>query len=457
MISNQWKKIERYAYLGITICLIIIVIISSTSYQSLVHIQNDYKWVSSTREVLLNLSYFLSNLKDAEAGQHAFMLTGEEHYLEPYRYLEKGIKHHFASLRAIAAANAVQQKKLDIFEELANKKLADLHELILLQKDKGTQAAKDVLLNENGKKIMDEIHVMVLEMDKDERILMDQRAELITARVKLDAVVKTAGIILILVTAILIITRINYWFADYKRSEKKQIELVNMKSDFVSTISHELRTPLNAIRESIGIVLDGSAGTINEEQKKFLEVSKRNIDRLAKLINDVLDFQKLNSQKSNLSMVENDMYGVVNEVYELMACSAEKKGLHIDLQLDKRIPNFQFDKDKIIQVLTNLVNNAIKFTEKGNITIAANKNENTIFVSVEDTGCGIAQEDFPRLFNRFEQLNVSGHKKSVGTGLGLAISKEIIRQHKGKIWVNSEPGKGTTIGFILPLKERKTG
>ena len=95
---DQWKTIERYAYLGIAVSLVILVVISSISYQSLVRIQDDFNWVSSTREVLLNLSYFLSSLKDAEMGQRGFLLTGQERYLEPYKYVEKGVKSHFASL-----------------------------------------------------------------------------------------------------------------------------------------------------------------------------------------------------------------------------------------------------------------------------------------------------------------------------------------------------------------------
>jgi signal transduction histidine kinase len=452
---DQWKKIEKYAYLGIAVSLIILVAISSISYQSLIQIQNDFNWVTSTRDVLLNLSYFFSSLKDAEMGQRGFLLTGQERYLEPYKYVEKGVKSHFESLRIIAADNIAQQTRIDMCEKLVTKKLQELQKLITLQKDKGPEAAKDMILTGTGKQIMEEIQALVQEMDKEERALLDQRSKSIAVRIKLDAAVKTAAIIILLISAILIISRISYLFRIYKKAMAKQMELVDMKSDFVSNVSHELRTPLKAIRESISIVLDESAGHVNDEQKKFLTVSKRNVDRLAKLINDVLDFQKLGAGKTKLDARNNNMNEVVKEVYELMLQPAKKKGLSFTMKPDSQLPKIKFDRDKIIQVLTNIVNNAIKFTEKGAVTITTSMEGNALYVSVQDAGPGIAEKDLSKIFNRFEQASRAKHKKVNGVGLGLAISKDIIRLHKGKIRAESEFGKGATVWFSLPIIERR--
>lgn len=456
LTTNQWKTFERYGYLGVALSLLILVVISSTSYQSIVRIQNDFKWVTHTREVLLNLSYFLSDLKDAEMGQRAYLLTGQESYLEPYQYVRKGVKYHFANLRTIATDNVVQQKKLDVLEILVIEQLSKLEELVALQKDKGVEAAKQAIITGDGKKIMDDIQTLILEMDKSEKEMLKQRAKMIAARVKYDIVVKSIGIILILVTAMLFTSGARRWVAERKRAEKKQMDKVNIKSDFISTVSHELRTPFKAIRESITIILDESAGPVNNEQKKFLIVAKRNVDRLAKLINNVLDIQKLDSGKMEFSICDNDINEVVKEVYELMEPSAEKKGLSIITKLESQLPKLRFDKDKILQVLTNIVDNAIKFTEKGNITITTDTQENAVLVSTRDTGPGVAKEDLPRLFNRFEQVSNSKHRRSVGTGLGLAISKEIIRRHNGKIWAESGLGRGTAICFKLPINKHRT-
>ncbi|MDD5194570.1 MAG: ATP-binding protein [Candidatus Omnitrophica bacterium] len=237
-------------------------------------------------------------------------------------------------------------------------------------------------------------------------------------------------------------------------AERVVADAMKIRSDFTSMVSHELRTPLTAIKESISIVLEEAAGKLNDEQKDFLGMSRRNVDRLSRLINDVLDYQKLESGKFEFNMQGKDMNEVIKEVQNTMASVAKNKGLDIILDLDENLPKTKFDRDKIVQVLTNLINNAIKFTEKGSITIASSKKDNFVHLAVKDTGPGIKKEDLPRLFVAFEQLEKGKDRKTGGTGLGLAISKEIIEKHKGKIWAESELGKGTTFQFILPLKAK---
>ena len=134
-----------------------------------------------------------------------------------------------------------------------------------------------------------------------------------------------------------------------------------------------------------------------------------------------------------------------------MAHLAEEKGLKVTVELDEELPKIHFDKDKIIQVLTNLVSNAIKFTEKGSIHIRSKKDKknSSVTVSIMDTGLGIGKEDLPKVFGAFEQLGGISGRKPGGTGLGLTISKEIVERHNGKIWVESQTGKGTTFYFML--------
>ena len=237
-----------------------------------------------------------------------------------------------------------------------------------------------------------------------------------------------------------------------KRAEGALIETMKVKSDFTSTVSHELRTPLTAIKEGIAIVLDGTAGVINAEQKDFLSLAKRNVDRLARLINDVLDFQKLDAHKMVFNIEENDINELIREVHNTMAPLTDKKGLGFSLQLGEGLPRVKFDRDRIVQVLTNLVSNAIKFTQNGSIVIASSRGDNAIQVSVKDTGPGVKEEDMGKLFQQFRQLEKITERKTGGTGLGLAISKEIIEKHKGRIWAESEFGKGTTFCFIIPVK-----
>jgi hypothetical protein len=241
-----------------------------------------------------------------------------------------------------------------------------------------------------------------------------------------------------------------------KLAEEKIKEAMKTKSEFTSVVSHELRTPLTAIKEGIALVADGMAGEINEEQAELLGIAKNNVDRLARLINDVLDFQKLDSGMMKFNFKVNNINEIVKDVYATMTSSAKKAGLNLSLQLDDNLPRCSFDSDKIIQVLANLVTNAIKFTKNGDVTIKTGRHNDSVRVSVSDTGCGIKKEDIPKVFNKFEQLGLGGERKTGGTGLGLAISREIIEHHNGTIWFKSKFGKGSTFTFTLPVRNNES-
>ncbi len=245
---------------------------------------------------------------------------------------------------------------------------------------------------------------------------------------------------------------------EYEKSRAETLDrLKTEKDNFMNTISHELRTPLAAIKESIAIVSEGLTGKMDAEKKKCLEIAERNVDRLGRLINEVLDFQKLRAGRMTFKIEENDLNGVVRECHRTMSILAKSKDLKFILELDDKLPKVRFDKDKIIQVLANIVNNAIKFTKNGKITISTGHNENVIEIAVRDTGIGIRAEDMHRLFQTFEQIEGDAAMRAGGTGLGLAISKDIIEKHKGKIWAESQFGKGSVFYIVLPIIERRGG
>ncbi len=247
--------------------------------------------------------------------------------------------------------------------------------------------------------------------------------------------------------------------SDRKKAEQELIkknqeleQLYKIKSDFTSMVSHELRTPLTSIKEGIGIVLDGSAGVLNDEQKDFLEIAKRNVDRLHRLINDVLDFSKLESKKVTFNIKVGDLTRLVKDISDSYRPVCESKGLYLKFVSGKSDNLALFDEDRISQVLNNLLSNAIKFTVAGGITmeILSEKNKGSIVVRISDTGPGIKPEDTARLFERYVQLGGPSDRKTGGTGLGLAISREIIDAHHGRIWVESEYGKGSSFCFSVP-------
>jgi len=233
------------------------------------------------------------------------------------------------------------------------------------------------------------------------------------------------------------------------------LRLAQIKSDFTSMVSHELRTPLMVIKEGISIVGEGAAGPVNDEQLDYLDTAKRNVDRLSRLINDVLDFQKLDSAHMAMTFSLHDLNDIVQTVADGFKAIADKKGLKIETNLQTDLPRIVLDKDRIEQVLVNLINNAITFTNKGRILLSSSKMDNAVRVSIRDEGIGIRKEDIGRLFQSFSQLSSGTERRTGGSGLGLAISRKIIELHRGTLRVESTVGQGSTFYLVLPIVERR--
>jgi|GEM_PF-2899128 len=227
--------------------------------------------------------------------------------------------------------------------------------------------------------------------------------------------------------------------------------LSQVKSEFTAMVSHELRTPLTAILESVNMVADGFTGALSEEQKNYLEMTRRNVKRLSRLINEVLDFSKMEAGGKKAVLTENNLNELIVQAVKPYQPLAGRKGLELSWQLDPDLPAFKFDGDGITQVLENMLSNAVKFTDCGKILVSSKRAQGKAEVCVEDSGCGIDSGDIPKLFTPFEQFGRKAGKCFEGSGLGLVISKMIVEQHKGRMWVDPEPGKGTKVCFTLPL------
>ena len=230
--------------------------------------------------------------------------------------------------------------------------------------------------------------------------------------------------------------------------ESERTKLTNAKSKFTSTVSHELRSPLATIKEATNLVLEGMVGPVTPEQKDILGTAKENVDRLGRLINNVLVYQKMEAGKMGYDLQENDLNELIREAHRSAALFAGNRNADLVMELGKDLPKIKFDKDKIFQVLMNLMTNAFKYSEKGNMVLKTRRENNEVHVSVRDFGPGIKAEHLGGLFEPFSQ---EGENQKGGTGLGLAIAKEIVLAHHGRIWVESEVGKGSAFHFILPL------
>ncbi len=238
---------------------------------------------------------------------------------------------------------------------------------------------------------------------------------------------------------------------DLRRAIEELKALDKMKSDFVSNVSHELRSPMTSIKGYTDLILMGIAGKINQKQREFLITVKKNADRLTRLIDDLLDISRLDAGRIELNLQTLNIPGLVQEIVKSYQIEARARKISLETDLPEEFPLLRADSDRIKQVLTNLVGNALKFTPpQGKIVLGFQGKKKEALFWVKDTGPGIAQKDLSTIFEKFQQL---GKRKKTGTGLGLAIAKGLVELHKGRIWAESQRGKGSAFYFALPKEK----
>ena len=233
-------------------------------------------------------------------------------------------------------------------------------------------------------------------------------------------------------------------------SELKKLE--KMKKDFVANLSHELRTPLTAIK--------GFAETMEEEEtagnRAYLEIIKRHTDRLIDIVSDLLTLSELEEKNLTREMTQVDLKAIAGNAMKILEKKIRGKGLTLDAAIPDDLPLFFGEPFKLEQMLINLLDNAVRYTEKGGIRLAIRAEEGRLLIRVQDTGIGISKEHLPRIFERFYVADKSRARELGGTGLGLSIVKHIVLLHNGNIRVNSEPGVGTEFEITLPLTAATT-
>jgi two-component system phosphate regulon sensor histidine kinase PhoR len=226
--------------------------------------------------------------------------------------------------------------------------------------------------------------------------------------------------------------------------------LEKIRQDFVANVSHELRTPLTTIKGYVETLLEGALK--EEVASQFVQVIKRHTDRLTKIVEDLLMLSKIESKEFQLKMEVISLRDLIDDVIDFVKEPAEKKKISISQSAIPPSLAVEADRNYLEQISINLLDNAIKYTpEGGRITISViEKDQREVLVSVQDTGIGIPKEDLPRIFERFYRVDKGRSQELGGTGLGLSIVKHLVQAHGGKVWVDSQPGKGSTFYFTLP-------
>jgi signal transduction histidine kinase len=242
-------------------------------------------------------------------------------------------------------------------------------------------------------------------------------------------------------------------------------ETDRMKTDFISTVSHELRTPMTSVlgytaitRRKLQEVLFPRIALKDSKVEKTMRQVVQNLgivisegERLTNLINDLLDISKMEAGQLEWKMQPLSVYDIIDTAMDATSTLFEQKGIHLKREITGSLPEIVGDRDRLVQVMINLLSNAVKFTEEGLVTCRALPGETELIISVTDTGIGIPRTEQENIFKKFKQVGDTLTDRPKGTGLGLPISKQIIVQHGGRIWVESEVGRGTTVSFTIPL------
>lgn len=229
------------------------------------------------------------------------------------------------------------------------------------------------------------------------------------------------------------------------------IMLDKMKSDFFSSMSHELRTPLTSIKEGVTLLRDGAGGTITDKQKRLLAILSEESNRLINLVNGLLDLSKMEAGMMTYVFEQASLVPLIEMTITEMIPLIEAKKITLEGTLDKNLPSLLIDREKILQVLRNLIGNALKFTpEGGQVWVSAQPLNREVKVSITDTGPGIPKKDLSAIFEKFRQAHLMDSNQIKGTGLGLAIVKYIITAHGGRVWAENEPEQGSSFAFVLP-------
>ena len=457
--------------------------------------------------VLSQMAELQTRMLDAESRQRGYIITGDSMYLRPYEGAAADVEALLADLRLAFADDARQRATLEQLDGLARERLEVLDGRVVIRSDSGFAAARNALIAGGGRNLMDRVHALLDEIGQREN---ERLSEFQSTQARADTLVLLAllaGVILVIAAALFTarvligheralrevnsdLTAANTQLqeqaieletqAEELQSQSMHLEELTVelessndelqrtaeqaeqhareseranraKTDFLAAMSHELRTPLNAITGYVDLLELEVHGRLNEAQRASLERVRYNAKHLLVLINDILNFAKLEAGSIELRPSPLEVDAVLNETVELVSPLLDAKGIHFDYAVLPSATMVVGDRDRIRQVLFNLLTNAIKFTGAGgSVSLSADSDNGTVHIRVRDTGPGIPTEMHERIFDPFVQLRRgAGGGLSDGVGLGLAISRELARAMHGDLVVESEPERGATFTLTL--------
>ena len=472
-------SVEDAIAAGLWVALGILALLSASDYRSTTAFLDTSERVNHAHEVLEQLDHLLAEMTDAETGQRGYLITGSVRYLAPYERATARIADTLHAIRVLTADDSAEEERLNRLVPLVASRLAIMRETMDLYDREGLAAARQHVLTDRGKTVMDDIRKLVGEMDRAERMVLLDRGAYAHASARLTRVVVLVSDLLALglVGSSYVIAmrglaerrrhvvaveeargqaerqagELAVLARDRDEARRAAQEASRLKSEFLAHTSHEIRTPMTAL---VGYTeLLGDPDLSPAERAEGLATVRRNGEHLMTIVNDILDLSKIESGRMTIERMACSPFALVAEVAAVLRPRAAHDGLDVEVGYRSPLPEtIETDPTRLRQILLNLVGNAIKFTPRGSVRLEVGPVEDTrLCFEVIDTGIGLDAEQQARLFTAFSQADASTTRRFGGTGLGLAISKRLAGMLGGDLRVRSVPGEGSTFTLTIDV------
>jgi signal transduction histidine kinase len=412
-------------------------------------------WVQHTREVISELAWLRARVIDTEAAVRGYLLSGDKEYSALREEVLSGVDRHSDMLGRLIADNPSQVRSLKRLRDLLREQREAGEKLMQVLDTGGPAAAAEAFTASHARQKSDALRALLAEMDQEEQRLLDQREQQFRGsdRMWITSVALVMVVFGLLITAYVLFRRDGSHREalerDLRETNEQLQDASRLKSEFLGHMSHELRTPLNAIIGYTGTMLMRLPGPLTADQEKQLKTIQNSGRHLLSLINELLDLTKIESGKTDVKLEALPCREVIEEVVSTLRPLAQAKSLELEAKFPNQPVHATADRRAFNQILINLTNNAIKFTERGSVRLELGERNGFAAVDVIDTGIGVRQEDQPKLFMAFKQLH-PGTVLREGSGLGLYLSGRLAALIGGRIEFESEYGRGSRFTVLVP-------
>jgi signal transduction histidine kinase len=434
-------------------------LVTGSSLYLVASVQATSALVSRTLQVENKLSVMLATVRDAESGQRGYLLTGNPDYLDVYRIATTAIRPAIDDLKAAVIDDPTQRKALSDLEPLLERKFAELGETIRLYVAGDRAAALALVQTDAGRDLMTKIRAMTASMTDQKQQFLSERTSNSVATNSLIFVVDLIGLALVTVLAMvsLIVMR---RLAAKEIAYRSDLERSNQElDDFAHIASHDLKEPLRGLFNHASFLLEDYKDKIDEDGVRRLTRIGQLCQRMERLINDLMYFSRLG--RADLAVRETDPNAVIVEIRQMMQTLLSERNARI--VVPRVLPQIVCDKTRVTEVFRNLITNAVKYNDKTEPLVeigflesvdTRERPERNVFY-VKDNGIGIDREFHQEIFRIFRRLQSQSDGSDTGTGVGLTFVKKIVERHGGRVWLESESGKGTVFYFNLDRKQNK--